>query len=631
MTFKPVGVLVVSLGVCVAPLGAGVVKNQKPQEARGTQQDLVPTGKGWGENRPDAPPAPGQAETTSLAPAAAAVPEYGIAYHGGPVMLGTTNVYYIWYGDWAGNTAPAILENLATDLGGSPYWNINTTYSDGSGAHVSNSVAFGGSTAVSYPNGAALSDAAIQNVVASAISSGSLPKDTNGVYFVLTSSDVTATSGFCTQYCGWHTHATIGGSDIKYSFVGNPDRCPSACAAQTTGPNGNAGADGMASIIAHELEESATDPDLNAWYDNVGNENADKCAWTFGAEYLAANGARANMTLGGRDFLIQRNWLNTAPAGSCALGYQSPSDFTVVATPASSRVDPGGSASYAVTVTPQNGFSGLITLSVSGLGAGASGSFSPPSLDGSGTSTLTIATTAGAATGGFTLTVGASSGSLTHETTVGLTVTPPPSDFSIAAAPASITLAPGGSATASISTATTSGAAQTVSLGATGAGSGVTLSFTPASVTSGGSSTLTATATASATAQTFTATITGTAASGSHTTTVAVAVTAPSSDFSVSVKPSAATVRQGRTAEYTVSTGVTSGSAQTVVLSVSGLPSGTTARFVPARVTAGRKSTLTVNTGKATPIGNYTLNVTATGTSGAHTTTALLVVVPRSE
>ena len=110
-----------------------------------------------------------------------------------------------------------------------------------------------------------------------AITSGRLPKDTNGVYFVLTSADVTASSGFCTQYCGWHTRGTISGSDIKYSFVGNPDRCPSACEAQTTGPNGNAGADGMASIIAHELEEATTDPDLNAWYDRRGQENADKC------------------------------------------------------------------------------------------------------------------------------------------------------------------------------------------------------------------------------------------------------------------------------------------------------------------------------------------------------------------
>ena len=41
----------------------------------------------------------------------------------------------------------------------------------------------------------------------------------------------------------------------------------------------------MVSVIAHELEEAATDPDLNAWYDNRGYENADKCAWTFGTTY----------------------------------------------------------------------------------------------------------------------------------------------------------------------------------------------------------------------------------------------------------------------------------------------------------------------------------------------------------
>src|SRR5438105_1708254 len=98
----------------------------------------------------------------------------------------------------------------------------------------------------SYSQGTSLSDAQIQSIVAAGN-----PTDTNGVYFVLTSADVTASSGFCTQYCGWHTHGTINGRDIKYSFVGNPDRCPSSCAAQTTSPNGNAGAAGRDAIHAH--------------------------------------------------------------------------------------------------------------------------------------------------------------------------------------------------------------------------------------------------------------------------------------------------------------------------------------------------------------------------------------------
>src|SRR5207237_6355317 len=147
--------------------------------------------------------------------------------------------------------------------------------------HVSDLVSLAGSTTDSYSQGIALSDAGVEAVVASAISSGRLPKNTNAVYFVLTSADVNETSGFCTQYCGWHTHGTIGGSDIKYSFVGNPDRCPASCAAQTVSPNGNAGADGMASIVAHEAQEATTDPDLNAWYDRRGAENADKCDWTW--------------------------------------------------------------------------------------------------------------------------------------------------------------------------------------------------------------------------------------------------------------------------------------------------------------------------------------------------------------
>ena len=244
----------------------------------------------------------------------------GISYHGGPLILGVVNAYVIWYGNWSGNSATTIIADFLSSEGGSAYFNINTTYYNGSGTKVLNNITYKGSINDSYSQGTSLSDSQIQTIVSSAISSGKLPKDPNGVYFVLTSADVTANSGFCTQYCGWHTHGTIGGSDIKYSFVGNPDRCPSACSAQTTSPNGNAGADGMVSIIAHELEEAVTDPDLNAWFDSRGAENADKCAWTFGATTTMSNGAQYNMTIGTRKYLIQQNWVN-AGSGYCATAY----------------------------------------------------------------------------------------------------------------------------------------------------------------------------------------------------------------------------------------------------------------------------------------------------------------------
>lgn len=258
---------------------------------------------------------PGRAHSASNKPWSS-----GISYHGGPVMNTGVNAYLIWYGNWSGNTATTILPTLLTGLSGSPYYKINTTYYDGANRIVPNSVHLAGQTNDAYSQGSTnLSDSQIGAIVSSAISSGRLPKDTAGVYFVLTSVDVTK-SGFLTSYCGWHTNGTIGGADIKYAFVGNPGS-NAACSVQTgVSPNNNVGADAMASIVAHELEEGATDPDLNAWYDRRGYENADKCAWTFGATYSVANGSNANMKLGGLDFLIQRNWVN-ASGGYCSLSY----------------------------------------------------------------------------------------------------------------------------------------------------------------------------------------------------------------------------------------------------------------------------------------------------------------------
>src|SRR5262249_19545038 len=53
-----------------------------------------------------------------------------IRYHGGPVIEGTVNVYYIWYGNWSGITALDILTDLAKNIGNTPYYNINKGYYD---------------------------------------------------------------------------------------------------------------------------------------------------------------------------------------------------------------------------------------------------------------------------------------------------------------------------------------------------------------------------------------------------------------------------------------------------------------------------------------------------------------------
>src|SRR5205823_9769335 len=71
--------------------------------------------------------------------------------------------------------------------------------------------------------------------------------------------------------------------------------------------------------------------------------------------------------------------------------------------------------------TPINGFTGQVTLSASGLPAGASGSFTPNPATAS--STLSVTTSTSTPLGSYTITITGTSGTLTHTTTVALTVT----------------------------------------------------------------------------------------------------------------------------------------------------------------------------------------------------------------
>jgi subtilisin-like proprotein convertase family protein len=101
---------------------------------------------------------------------------------------------------------------------------------------------------------------------------------------------------------------------------------------------------------------------------------------------------------------------------------------------------------------------------------------------------------------------------------------------------------------------------------------------------------------------------------------------AVTNNFTISASPSSISVAQGMSGTSTISTAVSSGSAQNVSLSASGVPAGTTASFSPTSVTAGGSSTLTLNVGASTAAGAYTITVTGTGTSATHTTTVSLTV-----
>jgi len=92
---------------------------------------------------------------------------------------------------------------------------------------------------------------------------------------------------------------------------------------------------------------------------------------------------------------------------------------------------PGQSATTTLTLMPQNGFSGDVTLTCSGLPSGATCDFSPATVTVNGaaaTSTLTISTTAATAwlaspAGSYTVVITATSGSVADTVNFALTIT----------------------------------------------------------------------------------------------------------------------------------------------------------------------------------------------------------------
>jgi hypothetical protein len=111
---------------------------------------------------------------------------------------------------------------------------------------------------------------------------------------------------------------------------------------------------------------------------------------------------------------------------SLTVNAPAPPNFTIGASPSSVAVTQGGKGTSTITLISQNSFSSATTLSATGLPSGVTAAFSTnpvtPPANGSATSTLTLTASAAATTGAATVTVTGTSGSLTHSTTIALTV-----------------------------------------------------------------------------------------------------------------------------------------------------------------------------------------------------------------
>lgn len=261
----------------------------------------------------------------------------GILYHGGRVIAipSITKVVAIYWGTGTiytgqaagtgtGSADPTLIGSFLRNLGGSPYFNINTTYYDGSGAHVLNQVAYTGfwSTGadVTGPSSSP-TDADMVNVIQKGISLKKIAYDANTIYAIFTGSGVNLGGGFGSQYCAYHTNGTTSSGLVLYAAMPHNQDYPSGCTSALASPNADVAGNSEVNTLAHEIEETTTDPLGTAWFDRRGYENADKCAWTWGTTQTAPNGGVYNMQLAdGKFYLVQRNWVNSG-SGGCAVSF----------------------------------------------------------------------------------------------------------------------------------------------------------------------------------------------------------------------------------------------------------------------------------------------------------------------
>jgi len=294
--------------------------------------------------------------------------------------------------------------------------------------------------------------------------------------------------------------------------------------------------------------------------------------------------------------------------------------FSLSSTASSLSIAPGKSGASTITVNPQNGFNGSVSLGVSGLPSGVTASFSPQNATTS--SLLTVNVSASAAPTTATLTITGTSGTLTSSARLTLTITGSAS-FTLTANPSSVTLKPGGSGASTITLAPQSGFSGSVTVSVSGVPSGVTAAWgTP----SGSSIPLNFSAASNAPAGTATVTVTGTSGSLSAKVTIGLTVTAAASGFTLTATPTAVSISPGASGGSAITVNAQGGFNGTVGFSVSGLPSGVTASISPASTTGHTTVTFTAAANAPTS----TTTVTITGTSGSLTakTTVTLTVAP---
>ena len=281
--------------VVLFTLGSFSLYAQDPQQGHGAKEPPmagIHWAKGYG-------PSKGAAPTRSP----------NLIYHGGPVQQGVLVEPIFWGSSWNNPSESDKISGMQSfydGVGGSQYAITNTEFTDSNGNHVSAGVSLGNT----YID---TTDAGVTGQNTAPILAEVCSKVTpvaNGYYPVY----VDVPRGH-KQFCAWHSAGTCGSTPVTFAFFFKLDG-DAGCDPEDTKTGHSQPVAALGNVSGHELSEMLTDPRLNAWYDSQGAENADKCAWAFGSDFVTF---KSNHT----DWKIQGNWSNLAYNGTSGYANRS--------------------------------------------------------------------------------------------------------------------------------------------------------------------------------------------------------------------------------------------------------------------------------------------------------------------
>jgi hypothetical protein len=222
-----------------------------------------------------------------------------LTWHNGPVMHATRVAPVYWGSSWSNTSFRGDkisgLDSLYAGVGGTTYAHTNSEYTDGSG-NVNTTTISKANNATDYS--ATPSGAPSTNQVLAEVAKVTNNNPVANAYYPVYSDQPRGNAG----YCAWHSSGTINGIRVQFGFFFNLDGDPGCDPGASSGLGHSQGLSALANVTGHELSEMLTDPQLNAWYDQRGSENSDKCAWTFSG----------TVAIGGQNWKIQGNWSNAA-------------------------------------------------------------------------------------------------------------------------------------------------------------------------------------------------------------------------------------------------------------------------------------------------------------------------------